>query len=99
MTFHLHLKRISKPKHKRLKFDLEKLKDPSVLETFQVMIGGKFAPLTSINSEDIDIDAMITTFKTAVTETTSERALANTVRRKSLGSLQKFLICVKKEEN
>ena len=46
MTFHLHLKRISKPKHKRLKFDIEKLKDPNVLEIFQAMIGGKFAPLT-----------------------------------------------------
>ena len=31
MTFHLHLKRISKPKHTRLKFNLEKRKDPSVL--------------------------------------------------------------------
>ena len=46
MTFHLRLKRISKPKHTRLKFDLEKLKDPNVLETFQATIGGKFAPLT-----------------------------------------------------
>ena len=34
MTFYLLLKRISKPKHTRLKFDLEKLKDPNVLETF-----------------------------------------------------------------
>ena len=31
MTFQLRLKRISKPKHSRLKFDLEKLKDPNVL--------------------------------------------------------------------
>ena len=31
MTFHLRLKRISKPQHTRLKFDLEKLKDPNVL--------------------------------------------------------------------
>ena len=30
MTFHLCLKRTSKPKHTRLKFDLEKLKDPNV---------------------------------------------------------------------
>ena len=43
MTFHLRLKRIIKPKHARLKFDLEKLKDPNVLETFHAMIGGKFA--------------------------------------------------------
>ena len=72
MTFHLRLKRISKPKHTRLKFDLEKLKDPSVLETLQAMIGGKFAPLTIMNNEDIDMDSMITTFNTAVTETASE---------------------------
>ena len=72
MAFHLHLKRISKPKHTRLKFDLEKLKDPNVLETFQAMIGGKFAPLTFMNNEDTDLDSMITTFNTAVTKTASE---------------------------
>ena len=35
MTFRLRLKKMSKPKHTRLKFDLEKLKGPNVLETFQ----------------------------------------------------------------
>ena len=72
MTFHLRLKRISKPKHTRLKFDLKKFKDPNVLETFQAMIGGKFAPLTIMNNEDTHLDSMITTFNTAVTETASE---------------------------
>ena len=72
MTFHLRLKRISKPRRTRLKFDLEKLKDPNVLETFQAMIGGKFAPLTIMDNEDTDLDSMITTFNTAVIETTSE---------------------------
>ena len=62
MTFHLCLKGISKPKHTRLKFDLEKLKDPNVLETFQAMIGGGVAPLTIMNNEDTDMDSMITTF-------------------------------------
>ena len=55
MTF-LCPKRISKPKHTGLKFDLEKLKDPNVLEIFQAMIGGKFAPLTVMSYEDTDID-------------------------------------------
>ena len=64
MTFCLRLKKISKPKHTRLKFDLE-----NVLETFQAMIGGRFAPLTIMSNEDTDIDSMITTFNTAVTET------------------------------
>ena len=36
------------------------------------MIGRKFAPLTIMSKEDIDIDSMITTFNTAVTETASE---------------------------
>ena len=72
MTFRLRLKKTSKPKHTRLKFELEKLKDPSVLETFQTMTRGKFAPLTIINDKDTDLDSMITTFNTAVTETASE---------------------------
>ena len=72
MTFHLCLKRISKPKHTRRKFNLEKLKDLNVFETFQAMIGRKFAPLTVTSNEDTDIDSMITTFNTAVTETASE---------------------------
>ncbi|WP_419595790.1 hypothetical protein [Thiolapillus sp.] len=84
MTFRLHLKKTSKPKHTRLKFDLEKLKDPNVLETFQAMIGGKFAPLTIMSNEDTDIDSMITTFNTAVLKQ-PVRSLANIVRRKNPG--------------
>ena len=71
MIFHLRLKRISKPKHTRLKFDLDKLKDPSMFETFQAMIGGKLAPLTIMDNEDTDLDSMITTSNTVVIETAS----------------------------
>ena len=66
MTFHLRLKKISTPKHTSPKFDLEKLKDPNVLETFQAMIGRRSAPLTSMSNEGTDIDSMFTTFNTAV---------------------------------
>ena len=72
MTFHLRLKKISKPSYTRLKFDHEKLKDFNVLKTFQAMIGGKFAPLTIMNNEDTDLYSIITTFNTAVSETASE---------------------------
>ena len=65
-------KKISKPKHTGLKFDLEKLKDPKLLEPFQAVIGGRFAPLTIMSNEDTDIDSMITTFNTELTETSSE---------------------------
>ena len=99
MTFHLRLKRISEPKHTRFKFDLEKLKDHNVLETFQAMIGGRFAHLTIMNNEDTDIDSMITNFNTAVTETASEILGKHCQKKKTPGSLQKFLICVTKGEN
>ena len=52
MTFRLRLKKTSKPKHTRLKFDLEKLRDPNMLESFKAMIGGRFAPLTIMSNED-----------------------------------------------
>ena len=45
MTFQVHLKKARKPNQPRLRFDLEKLKDPDVACTFQAAIGGKFAPL------------------------------------------------------
>ena len=72
MTLHLRVKRISEPKHTKLKFHFEELKDPNVLETFQAIIGGRFALLTIMSNDDTDIDSMITTFNTAVTETASE---------------------------
>ena len=36
------------------------------------MIGGRFAPLTIMSNDNTDIDSMIITFNTAVTETASE---------------------------
>ena len=72
MTFHIRLKRISSPKRTSLKFDLETLKDSNVLDTFQVMTGGKFVLLNVINNEDVGMDSMITTFNRAVTEAASE---------------------------
>ena len=46
MSFRLRLKKIKKLGPTRIKFDLEKLRDPNVAEVFQAMVGGKFAPLT-----------------------------------------------------
>ena len=99
MTFRLRLKKkICKPKNTRLKFDLEKLKDPNVLETYQAMNGGRFAPLTILSNEDTDIDSMITTFNTAVTKTASEiLGKHRQKKKKKPGSLQKFLICATKK--
>ena len=92
-------KKITKPKYTTYKFDLEKLKDPNVLETFQAKIGGKFAPLTIMNNEDADMHSLVTTFNTAVTETASEILGKNRQKKKKTGSLRKFLICATKREN
>ena len=70
MTFQVRLKKTRKPNQPRLRFDLEKLRDPDVACTFQATIGGKFAPLIGLSDEDMD--TMITTYNTAVTDAASE---------------------------
>ena len=72
MTFKLHLKKVSKQGHSRIRFDLEKLKDPEVAETFKAMIGGKFAPLALLDADDVNMDDLINKFNVAVTETANE---------------------------
>ena len=72
MTIRVRLKKARKPNQPRLRFDLEKLRDPDVACTFQTTIGLKFAPLIGLSDEDMDIDTMITTYNTAVTEAASE---------------------------
>ena len=49
--------------------------------TFQAMIGGKFAPLIELSDKDMDINTMITTYNTAVTDAASE-TLGKERRRK-----------------
>ena len=45
------------------------LKDPNIAKIFRATIGGKFAPLLALENQDIDIDALINSFNTALTET------------------------------
>ena len=72
MTFRVRLKKAKKPNHPRLRFDLEKLREPYVACTFQATIGGKFAPLIGLSDEDMDSDTMITAYNTAVTNAACE---------------------------
>ena len=79
-------------------FYLEKLKDLNVLETFQAMIGGRFAPLTIMNNDDTDIDSMITTFNTAVTETASEILGKHRQKKKPWITAEILDLCNKRRE-
>ena len=98
MTFHLRLKTISNPKHTRLKFNLEKLRDPNVLETFKAMISGRFAPLIIMSNEDTDIDSMMTTFNTAVTETASAILGKQRQKKKPWITVEILDLCDKRRE-
>ena len=85
MTFQVRLKQERKPNQPRLRFDLEKLRDPNVACTFQATIGGKFAPLIGMSDEDMDMDTMITTYNTAVTHAASEILGKERRRQKAMG--------------
>ena len=69
MTFRLRLQKMKNQGNTRIRFSLEKLKDPNIAEFFQATIGGKFAPLLALENQDSEMDALINSFNTAVAET------------------------------
>ena len=98
MTFKLHLKKVSKLGHTRIKFDLEKLKDPEIAETFKAMIGGKFAPLTLLDADDSNMDEMVNKFNVAVTETANEILGKYRHRKQPWVTPDIFHLCDKRSE-
>ena len=62
------------------------------------MIGGKFAPLTIMSNEDTDIDSMITTFNTAVTETASKIPGKHCQKKKPWITAEILDLCDKRRE-
>ena len=50
--------------------------------TFQAVIGGKLIPLTGLKDEDMDINIMITTYNTAVTDAATEIPVRERRRKK-----------------
>ena len=62
------------------------------------MIGGRFAPLTIMSNEDTDIDSMITTFNTAVTETAGEILDKHRQKKKPWITAEILDMCDKRRE-
>ena len=85
MTFLVRLKKARNPNQPRLRFYLEKLRNPDVACTFQTTIEGKFVPLIGLRDENMDISTMITTYNTTVTDAVSEK-LEKERRRKVAGT-------------
>ena len=69
MTFQTRLKNSRKPTQPRIRFDLEKLNDRTVMRAFQATIDGRFASLAMLVDEDTDL---VTHFNKAVTDITAE---------------------------
>ena len=80
MAFRVRLKKTIKPTQSRLRFDLKELRNADLAGTFQAKMRGKFEPL--INLRDDDIDSTITTYNTAMTDTTSEILAKECPRKK-----------------
>ena len=72
------IKKTNKPKNTRLKFNLDKLMDPAISQSFQATIGGKFAPLITLEE---NLEAMTTNFNAVLIETASD--ILGKYRRKS----------------
>ena len=72
MTFQTRHKNSRKPTQPRIRFDLEKLQDPTVMSAFQTTIGGRFAHFATLVVEDADQDSMVAHFNKAVTDTAAE---------------------------
>ena len=62
------------------------------------MIGGRFAPLTIMSNEDININSMITTFSTAVTETAREILGKHCQKKKTWITAEILDLCDKRRE-
>jgi hypothetical protein len=66
------LRRHGKQEGIRMKFNLEKLKDPDILEVFKANIGGKFAPLLVVTEDPANIDSLVDDFNAALIETAEQ---------------------------
>ena len=69
MTIKLKLKKNRRQINPRIRYDLEKLRDPNIVELFKANVGGKFAALTLIHD---NIDSLTDTIKTVLHETATE---------------------------
>ena len=72
ITFQTRHKNSRKPTQPRIRFDLERLNDLTVMSAFQATIGGRFAPLATLVDEDANLDSMVTHFNKAVTDTAAQ---------------------------
>ncbi|KAL8610857.1 hypothetical protein ACOMHN_056712 [Nucella lapillus] len=69
MTLRLKLKKNHKPNNPRLRFDIEKLKDPEIAAAIKAKIGGRFAALNLLQD---DINSLTDNIREVLHETATE---------------------------
>ena len=97
MTFQTRFKNLRKPSQPRIKFDLEKLNDPTVMSALQANISGGFAPLPTLVDEDADLDSMVTHYNKAVTDTAAELLGKQRQKRKPWVTLRAVIFVTKEK--
>ena len=85
VTSRLRLQRVKKQGNTRIRFNLEELKYPNIAEFFRATIGGKFVPLLARENQDTEIDALINSFNTAMTDATNNILGKNTDKQRCAG--------------
>ena len=98
IAFRLHLQGMKNQGNIRIRFSLEKLNDPNITEIFRATIGEKFAPLLSLENQDTEIDALINSFNTAVTETVNNILGKHRLAKKSWVKDNILKLCDKQRE-
>ena len=94
-SMRVRLKKNRKRKSPRIKFDIEKLKDPDIAAEFQATIEGKFAPLFTAN---LDIDSLNNQLNEQFVET-AEKILGRARGKKQVWMSHKVLnICDRRRE-
>ena len=82
LIFRVRLKKIKKHINSRLKFNMDKLQDPSIPEFFQATVGGKFVALLTLND---GAEAFITIFSAMMTEAANEILGKNPPENSTMG--------------
>ena len=89
MTFQTRLKKSRKPTQPRIRFDLEKLNDPTMTSAF----GSRFATLVTLVDEYADPDSMVSHSNKAVTDTAAELLDKQRRKRKPWVTLEILNLC------
>ena len=69
MTCRLRQKIAQQQTSKRMKYNVDVLNSPNLMQQFNAVLGGKFRQLIDLTDTDVDVDELTNTFNTAITDT------------------------------